>query len=100
MRISDGSSDVCSSDLAAIWPVWLLLAPRDYLSTFLKIGAIAALAVGIVIMAPPLKMHAVTQFASGNGPVWAGGLFPFLFITSACGGPGQDRKRVGWGKGG
>jgi carbon starvation protein len=65
--------------------VWLLLAPRDYLSTFLKIGAIAALAVGIVIMAPPLKMHAVTQFVNGNGPVWSGGIFPFLFITIACG---------------
>ncbi len=71
--------------VASVLPVWLLLAPRDYLSTFLKIGAIAALAVGIVIMAPPLRMHAVTQFVGGNGPVWAGGLFPFLFITIACG---------------
>ena len=71
--------------VASVLPVWLLLAPRDYLSTFLKIGAIAALAIGIVIMAPPLKMHAVTQFVDGNGPVWAGGLFPFLFITIACG---------------
>jgi carbon starvation protein len=71
--------------VASVLPVWLLLAPRDYLSTFLKIGAIAALAIGIVIMAPPLKMHAVTQFVNGNGPVWAGGLFPFLFITIACG---------------
>ncbi|EQB31735.1 carbon starvation CstA family protein [Sphingobium ummariense] len=71
--------------VASVLPVWLLLAPRDYLSTFLKIGAIAALAIGIVIMAPPLKMHAVTPFANGNGPVWAGGLFPFLFITIACG---------------
>ncbi|KFG89288.1 Carbon starvation protein, predicted membrane protein precursor [Sphingobium herbicidovorans NBRC 16415] len=71
--------------VASVLPVWLLLAPRDYLSTFLKIGAIAALAIGIVIMAPPLKMHAVTQFVNGDGPVWAGGLFPFLFITIACG---------------
>ncbi len=71
--------------VASVLPVWLLLAPRDYLSTFLKIGAIAALAIGIVIMAPPLRMHAVTQFVNGGGPVWAGGLFPFLFITIACG---------------
>lgn len=71
--------------IAAILPVWLLLAPRDYLSTFLKIGAIAALAIGIVIMAPPLRMPALTQFVAGGGPVWSGGLFPFLFITIACG---------------
>ena len=71
--------------VASVLPVWLLLAPRDYLSTFLKIGAIAALAIGIVIMAPPLKMPALTQFVGGNGPVWSGGLFPFLFITIACG---------------
>lgn len=71
--------------LASVLPVWLLLAPRDYLSTFLKIGAIAALAIGIVIMAPPLKMPALTQFVDGGGPVWSGALFPFLFITIACG---------------
>jgi carbon starvation protein len=71
--------------VAACIPVWLLLAPRDYLSTFLKIGTIVALAIGIVIVAPPLKMPALTQFAAGNGPVWAGSLFPFLFITIACG---------------
>ncbi|MFG6428462.1 carbon starvation CstA family protein [Roseateles sp. LYH14W] len=71
--------------VAASIPVWLLLAPRDYLSTFLKIGTIIALAIGIVIVAPPLKMPALTQFAAGGGPVWAGGLFPFLFITIACG---------------
>jgi carbon starvation protein len=71
--------------VAAILPVWLLLAPRDYLSTFLKIGAIAALAVGIVIMAPPLRMPPLTHFIGGGGPVWSGGLFPFLFITIACG---------------
>ena len=71
--------------VASVLPVWLLLAPRDYLSTFLKIGAIAALAIGIVVMAPPLRMPALTQFVDGGGPVWAGGLFPFLFITIACG---------------
>jgi carbon starvation protein len=71
--------------VAACIPVWLLLAPRDYLSTFLKIGTIIALAVGIIIVAPPLKMPAITQFAAGGGPVWAGNLFPFLFITIACG---------------
>ncbi|PTT80390.1 carbon starvation protein A, partial [Pelomonas sp. HMWF004] len=71
--------------VAACIPVWLLLAPRDYLSTFLKIGTIVALAIGIVIVAPPLKMPALTQFAAGGGPVWAGSLFPFLFITIACG---------------
>jgi carbon starvation protein len=71
--------------VAASIPVWLLLAPRDYLSTFLKIGTIIALAVGIVVVAPPLQMPAITQFAAGNGPVWSGNLFPFLFITIACG---------------
>jgi carbon starvation protein len=71
--------------VAACIPVWLLLAPRDYLSTFLKIGTIVALAIGIVVVAPPLKMPALTQFATGGGPVWAGNLFPFLFITIACG---------------
>ena len=71
--------------VAASIPVWLLLAPRDYLSTFLKIGTIVALAIGIVVVAPPLQMPAITQFAAGNGPVWAGNLFPFLFITIACG---------------
>ncbi len=71
--------------VAAVLPVWLILAPRDYLSTFLKIGTIAALAVGIVILAPELKMPALTQFTDGTGPVWKGALFPFLFITIACG---------------
>ncbi|RYZ56363.1 MAG: carbon starvation protein A [Proteobacteria bacterium] len=71
--------------VASVMPVWLLLAPRDYLSTFLKIGAIVALAVGIVVVMPVLKMPALTQFASGNGPVFSGHLFPFLFITIACG---------------
>ena len=71
--------------IASMLPVWLLLAPRDYLSTFLKIGAIVALAIGIVIMAPPLQMPPLTKFISGGGPVWSGALFPFLFITIACG---------------
>jgi carbon starvation protein len=71
--------------IAASIPVWLLLAPRDYLSTFLKIGTIVALAIGIVVVMPPLQMPALTQFAQGNGPVWSGNLFPFLFITIACG---------------
>ena len=71
--------------VAAVLPVWLILAPRDYLSTFLKIGTIIALAIGILITMPDLKMPALTQFIDGTGPVWKGGLFPFLFITIACG---------------
>ena len=71
--------------IAAVLPVWLLLAPRDYLSTFLKIGTILALAIGIVLVAPPLKMFAITRFVDGTGPVFSGSLFPFLFITIACG---------------
>ncbi|MEW6761422.1 MAG: carbon starvation CstA family protein [Pseudomonadota bacterium] len=71
--------------VASVIPVWLLLAPRDYLSTFLKIGTIVALAIGIVIVAPELRMPAVTKFIDGTGPVWSGNLFPFLFITIACG---------------
>ncbi len=71
--------------LASLLPVWLLLAPRDYLSTFLKIGAIAALAIGIAIMQPTLQMPQLTRFIDGSGPVWSGALFPFLFITIACG---------------
>jgi carbon starvation protein len=71
--------------VASMLPVWLLLAPRDYLSTFLKIGVVAALAIGIYIVMPDLRMEAVTRFADGTGPVVAGTLFPFLFITIACG---------------
>ncbi|QIO08458.1 carbon starvation CstA family protein [Acinetobacter lanii] len=71
--------------IASVLPVWLLLAPRDYLSTFLKIGVIAGLAIGIMVALPDLKMPAVTHFVDGTGPVFAGSMFPFLFITIACG---------------
>jgi carbon starvation protein len=71
--------------VASVLPVWLLLAPRDYLSTFLKIGTIVGLAIGILFVAPDLKMPAITKFVDGTGPVWSGSLFPFLFITIACG---------------
>ncbi|HJV32277.1 MAG TPA: carbon starvation CstA family protein [Bacillales bacterium] len=71
--------------IASVLPVWLLLAPRDYLSTFLKVGTILALALGILVVAPDLKMAGVTKFIDGTGPVFAGNLFPFLFITIACG---------------
>ena len=71
--------------VASVLPVWMLLAPRDYLSTFLKIGTILMLAIGIVIAAPEMHMPAVTRFIDGSGPVFGGSLFPFLFITIACG---------------
>ena len=71
--------------VASVLPVWLLLAPRDYLSTFLKVGTMVLLAIGILIVQPELKMPALTKFVDGTGPVWAGSLFPFLFITIACG---------------
>ncbi|TCW82742.1 carbon starvation protein A [Burkholderia sp. SRS-46] len=71
--------------VASVLPVWLLLAPRDYLSTFLKIGTIVGLAIGILVVAPELKMPSLTKFVDGTGPVWSGNLFPFLFITIACG---------------
>jgi carbon starvation protein CstA len=71
--------------VASSLPVWLMLAPRDYLSTFLKIGTIVALALGIYFVAPQLRMPDVTRFVDGTGPVFAGSLFPFLFITIACG---------------
>ncbi|MHA6311464.1 MULTISPECIES: carbon starvation CstA family protein [Pantoea] len=71
--------------IASVLPVWLLLAPRDYLSTFLKIGVIVGLAVGIVFAMPEMKMPAVTKFIDGSGPVFSGAMFPFLFITIACG---------------
>ena len=71
--------------LASVLPVWLLLAPRDYLSTFMKLGTIAALAIGTVLVLPDLQMPAVTQFVDGSGPVVPGSVFPFCFITIACG---------------
>ncbi len=70
---------------AAVLPVWLLLAPRDYLSTFMKLGTIMALAIAIVILRPEIKMPALTQFIDGTGPIFGGKLFPFVFITVACG---------------
>ncbi len=71
--------------VAAILPVWLLLAPRDYLSTFLKLGTVGLLAVAIVLTHPQIKMPAVTQFIDGSGPLFGGKVFPFVFITIACG---------------
>jgi carbon starvation protein len=71
--------------VASVLPVWMLLCPRDYLSTFMKIGTILLLALGILLVLPPLRMPAMTQFVDGTGPVFAGKLFPFAFITIACG---------------
>ena len=71
--------------VASVLPVWLLLAPRDYLSTFMKVGVVTLLAIAIILVRPDLQMPAVTKFVDGSGPVWAGSLFPFLFITIACG---------------
>ena len=71
--------------VASVLPVWLILAPRDYLSTFLKIGTICALALGIAVVLPELHMPAISRYVDGTGPVFAGSLFPFLFITIACG---------------
>jgi carbon starvation protein len=70
---------------AAILPVWLLLAPRDYLSTYMKLGTITLLAVAIIMLQPSIKMPAITQFVDGSGPIFGGKLFPFVFITIACG---------------
>lgn len=71
--------------ISSLLPVWFLMTPRDYLATFLKIGTIIALAIGIIVVGPVLKMPAVTHFIDGTGPVFSGKLFPFLFITIACG---------------
>ncbi|MET0497983.1 MAG: carbon starvation CstA family protein [Steroidobacteraceae bacterium] len=71
--------------IAAVLPVWLLLAPRDYLSTFLKLGTVTLLAIAVIVMRPDIKMPALTQFIDGSGPIFGGGLFPFVFITIACG---------------
>ncbi|HEY7895686.1 MAG TPA: carbon starvation CstA family protein [Gemmatimonadaceae bacterium] len=70
---------------ASVIPVWLLLAPRDYLSAFVKIGVVVALALGIIIVLPPLRMPSLTRFVDGTGPIFAGKVFPFAFITIACG---------------
>lgn len=70
---------------ASVLPVWLLLAPRDYLSAFVKVGVVIALGVGILLVLPPLEMPPVTKFIDGTGPVFAGKLFPFVFVTIACG---------------
>jgi carbon starvation protein len=70
---------------ASVLPVWLLLAPRDYLSAFVKIGVVIALGVGILVVLPPLEMPPVTKFIDGTGPVFSGKLFPFVFVTIACG---------------
>ena len=71
--------------LASVLPMWMLLVPRDYLSTFMKLGVIGLLAIGVIILAPDLHMPAVTGFIAGGGPIIPGPLFPFLFITIACG---------------
>ena len=76
---------ICYGFFASALPVWLLLAPRDYLSTFVKLGVVFLLAVGILVVQPQLQMPALTQFVDGNGPIFAGKIFPFCFITIACG---------------
>jgi carbon starvation protein len=83
--------------VASVLPVWLLLAPRDYLSAFMKVGTIIVLGTAILIVMPPLKMPAVTQFIDGTGPVFAGKLFPFAFITVACGAISGFHALVGSG---
>src|SRR3978361_1295592 len=80
-----GVGGVAFGFAAVVVPVLLLLAPRDYLSAFVKIGVVLALAVGILIVLPPMQMPAITKFIDGTGPVFAGKLFPFAFITIACG---------------
>jgi carbon starvation protein len=71
--------------IASVLPVWMLLCPRDYLSTYMKIGTILLLAIGVIVIAPTIQMPAVTRFAAGGGPIIPGKLFPFMFITIACG---------------
>ena len=70
---------------AAVLPIWMLLAPRDYLSTFVKLGTVIFLAIAIAMLQPEIKMPAITQFVDGSGPIFGGGIFPFVFITIACG---------------
>jgi len=76
---------ICYGFAAAVLPVWLLLAPRDYLSTFMKLGTVLLLAIAIVILRPEVKMPALTPFVDGTGPIFGGKLFPFVFVTIACG---------------
>src|SRR5205085_488194 len=83
--------------IASVLPVWLLLCPRDYLSSFMKVGTILALAVGVLVVNPPIRMPAVTAFAAGGGPIVPGKLFPFLFITIACGAISGFHALVGSG---
>ena len=83
--------------VASVLPVWLLLAPRDYLSTYMKLGTIGFLALGVCLVNPTLKMPAVTEFAAGGGPIVPGPLFPFLFITIACGAISGFHSLVGSG---
>src|SRR5262249_17862246 len=71
--------------VASVLPVWLLLVPRDYLSSFMKIGAVALLAIGVILVNPRLQMPALTAYVHGGGPVFPGPLFPYVFITIACG---------------
>src|SRR5207249_5225885 len=71
--------------IASVLPVWLLLVPRDYLSAYMKLGTLAVLVVGIMIVNPELKMEAFTEFVHGHGPIIPGKVFPFVFITIACG---------------
>src|SRR5205085_9648782 len=71
--------------IASVLPVWMLLAPRDYLSAFWKLGTVAFLIIGVIFVAPHLQMPAATPFVAGGGPIIPGKLFPFVFITIACG---------------
>lgn len=71
--------------VASVLPMWMLLVPRDYLSTFMKVGVVALLAAGVIVLAPPIEMPRVTQFIHGGGPIIPGTIFPFVFITIACG---------------
>jgi len=83
--------------VASVLPVWLLLAPRDYLSTYVKLGTIAILLIGVVIVHPDIKFPAVTEFVHGGGPIIKGKLFPFLFVTIACGAISGFHSLVGSG---
>jgi carbon starvation protein len=83
--------------VASVLPVWMLLCPRDYLSTYMKIGTILMLAFGIIVLAPEIRMPAITRFAAGEGPVIPGTLFPFMFITIACGAVSGFHALVGSG---